>query len=770
MQNKEKLTFLETREKIEKTLEDLALIKDDIKLIDAAKLFFDEHFEELSPIEKATVYKMISRASFYNGKNSQAIEFAQKGIDVLSGSPLNEINIHLFASIANSYTKQGKLYQAIESYGKAFEIAALTEDLVIENVITNNIGNIYFSIQDYKNSIKTSLKCIDIIKKVKNKTRLFNISSIIVFINLASSYYAVGDYENVEYFKQKADHYYKEKFGESLKKHIDEISVLLYEKNKDYEKADKLFNEIFEYFKKEDAKSQMTSSLIKYGRNVVIRKEEEQNEENLKKLKERLKIILDIAMLRKNLRNISEAIMLLIDVNYLLKNDEKAYDYYIDYIENTNKYNKWYIREKENALGTHYGNKKVQKDQQLLDEVNLVTQLEKINIKKEEESVLRDYDEIYLVNEIIKKVEEKTKLKNSTNEETIDCLWAEIQNFKACDEIELMLFKGKYTEEKRIYYSGIEENFSKKTKEEENRCSKLFEISKNLEKHLVFSDINELRENLDEKDLELFDKNLEIKPTIFIKLHHDLKLLGIIKFQFNSFEIIDDRDIKILELITGRLNHFILFRLISYKQKFLEEKNNKLRLEIDKKESKIPNITHIDGMTELASMAAFNVRYPYLLRKAINNRELIILLFVKLNDINQFEILTELEKFKKTLKCTADFLKSEINLEDSVLSRYSEDIIILSKIFKTDESPRLFASEIYEKLVSLKEINTILGENLKDKFYFSVGASIHNVEDIKNNKKIIDTAYIQLVEAGNKEQEKLHIKFFDSFSKRSNDI
>lgn len=136
------------------------------------------------------IYNLLGIIEFYKGNMNKALDLYKLSIKALEkvGDFLNSIKPR--NNIANIYTQQGKLRQAMEYYKKCLNITKNREIANMQLILLNNIGSIYTTMHNYKKAIGY-LESASILAAEVEDANL----ELLTNINLSIIYLLSGNYE-----------------------------------------------------------------------------------------------------------------------------------------------------------------------------------------------------------------------------------------------------------------------------------------------------------------------------------------------------------------------------------------------------------------------------------------------------------------------------------------------------------------------------------------------------------------------------------------------
>lgn len=205
-----------------------------IEAEESYRYFFDDFKNKLP--DNLSIFDHICKCltwvykNLFNEYQDNAKEFYEEALGVYEKFlPKNHITIaeilnglaKFYSNIGEDLKKEDYCKKAIHYYELAFMETPLENDLYIADTC-NNMGAVYYELNDYAKSKETYEKALDIYRKLSSKNQsLMND----IFIRLGSVYNCLGEYENEKYCYIEAEEIYKYLFDDFKNKLPDNLSI-----------------------------------------------------------------------------------------------------------------------------------------------------------------------------------------------------------------------------------------------------------------------------------------------------------------------------------------------------------------------------------------------------------------------------------------------------------------------------------------------------------------------------------------------------------------
>lgn len=187
--------------------------------VDSSFIYADKIQASNSNLHKAFAYGIKSYLYQRRGDSISSKKYYKTAIDYLNKLKPSTEKTKLHAYLLNykglSEWKRGNLNAALEHYLKGKKLSVQVNDIIQIIKFNNNISLIYFDIQNYKLSIKTSRESDLLVNKYEKlyTTEQFENNKSNIYLNLGNSYwletYKTQKFDSATYFFQKAIIYSK---------------------------------------------------------------------------------------------------------------------------------------------------------------------------------------------------------------------------------------------------------------------------------------------------------------------------------------------------------------------------------------------------------------------------------------------------------------------------------------------------------------------------------------------------------------------------------
>jgi len=137
-----------------------------------------------------SVYNTLGLLMFFQNENEQAIQYYEKGMELVEASPPSNVFAELYNNISNSYRELSEYKKAIEFINKGIEINKALSDEQAEANLLVTLGNWFTELENYPEAIKKFELAFDIYFANEEHYGVAN-----CYTNIGNCHYHQGRYD-----------------------------------------------------------------------------------------------------------------------------------------------------------------------------------------------------------------------------------------------------------------------------------------------------------------------------------------------------------------------------------------------------------------------------------------------------------------------------------------------------------------------------------------------------------------------------------------------
>lgn len=756
----------------DKILDEIDVSTDFLSAQSIARKLIDYHYDKMDKSQRAKSYRQLARSSFFLGNDLDSIKYSNMGLEMLDEDKTNYIASRLYNNLAGSYARRNNYSLSINAYGKALEAAVISEKVIFENVIINNIGNLYILISDFEYALISFWKCIELFESnpEHKKDSIFKDGNVITNINIAICLSNIFQYERAAKYIEKVKALFEKETPEVFYTYVLDAEIKICEGLGQYDKADSIFNDVYRRYKEDNNMIELSKSLLRYVEMLL-----ERRKFDFKYIVKNLKAAENFSLKLKDNSTLSKIYLRFIDAYIRQKDNENIYKYYLKYLSHSEEVEKRYFKEQSSATKGQYEAIQIKSDKLLMDEARIKIEIERHRISEEKNVLESDYEMLRFINSVAAKIRVHDEFGKILQE-----LKKSIMQKIRVDEV--LIFSVNSASKTVTRYnikksSHIDINLEKDQKEKKNELES-FTFAIDETENVITEIIREKRAFIfDEASKELAEQGFENKHCLKSEISYESvinlpliineKVIGV--FSIYSFEkaAFTDREINLIKTLLP----YISIAVYNFQKETIlqEELANQLKLksDLERINSKLVYISELDGLTNVPNKRYFDMKYHYINRLVSEDENSAIAVYML--DIDRFKNYNDsyghLEG-DKVLQKIAQRLNDEFNSRDSVFARFGgEEFVAVQKSNNFEK-----VCKHAEKLRKLVEDMKIENENTEHGIItISIGLVFCKPDSVGESDRIISAADRLLYKAKKLGRNKVISKHIKSLSKRKTD-
>lgn len=276
------LSYNELREHISKLFTELNSPENHKKKLIICKKIISEKSVFLNHLEQADLFYITAKNAYYIHDTKESEHYCHKALEVLNFYDTDEfINnkiVFLYTAVYNILgtikIENGHIFDSIAYYGMGYEKSFLGNDIHLSNALLANICEALMHL----NMHQKSLKILNTIKHFATEnfdedTPYLKHSLANVTLNQSTCHAELGNLKKAKELYKEIPMYMDPNNVIAFRYPYLHLQSMITQKDDDYEKADELFDEVYDYYLRNQTPENSSKILIKYLIDYIKRKE-----------------------------------------------------------------------------------------------------------------------------------------------------------------------------------------------------------------------------------------------------------------------------------------------------------------------------------------------------------------------------------------------------------------------------------------------------------------------------------------------------------------
>lgn len=666
------------KEYIAEKLEALTYSRDPRGTLQEFLSFLDENYERMSTLERAELYYLIASYHYIMNNIKECRSYAEKALFHIDfESEIEDIlrykllKAKIYNSIAITYAKEGRIFQSAEDFTRSFENSIFCNDLILENQVLNNIGDIYLSVRAYPQAIEMFERVENRnVERHYNKKADYLLSSLFVDLNLGTCYANIGRLDKASQYLKKVDELIKTSDNPIFFLYRQDLRRAILEAQGDYEGSDEIGLMFYDKFLNSEDGPGFCDELLGYLKDLILRPDPD-----YKLIKFKLDKIK--SYIENNGTSSQRLLFRSVYFNVLLGIGEKSAvkDYIPVYEDMVNGILENFDRERGMAVIEQYESLLIRHEHISVDENQMIAEFYRHSVQKEREEYKKDYEKLKLINSVARAARSSSDFK--LNLLRIMAAYRESLPLSRID-----VWAVSYSDSDRYNHYILRDQ---EGAVEEECC-----------------DLLDMPSALDERDE--FEEGSWPEPgvrTLYLSLELNKVVMGAIAYQLEEGREFTQELRDVLKSATD----FITLGIFSYRKSETIEweggRQDELRRELEGVNIKLKAIIDKDGLTGIPNRRYFESKYPYISRLAINSNSKMAIYIVDIDNFKGYNDTYGHLKGDETLKDVAKAMYESFPTEKAVFARYGGEEFYGMALINDEDCAKKAARNLVEAVRSL---------------------------------------------------------------------
>lgn len=655
------------REYIAEKLESLTYNSDPHGTMHEFMSFLDQNYERMNTFERAELYYLIASYHYLMNNIKESRSYAEKALfhidfenDIDDILRYKLLKARIYNTIAITYSKEGKIFQSAEDFTRSFENSIFCNDLILENQVLNNIGDIYLSVGAHS-------QAIEMFERVENRNveRNYNkqvdyvLSSLFVYLNLGTCYTNIGRLDKAKQYLKRVDNLIKASDNPIFFLYRQDLKRCILEAEGDYEKSDEIGLMFIDKFLNTEEGIVLCDEMLSYLRDLSLRPEPD-----LVHLKSRLEKIKNYIETKG-----TDSQRILFSTTYfnvLIGLGEKSAvkDYMPIYEDVVSGILENFDRERGMAVIEQYESLLIRHEHISVDENQMIAEFYRHSVQKEKEEYKRDYEKLKLINSVARAARNSRDLKLNLLK-----IMAAYRESLPLSRIHLWVVSCDDTERYTHYLVKKSDDV---VKEEVCQLPQLPSLVLEMMQNSSLSNYSGMEDMDFGRDEEggLTTGSEAGHSTYYLRLELNTVVMGVIAYQMEEDEELTQELKDVLRSATD----FITLGIFSFKKsrtiEWESRNQEELRKELEGVNVKLKAIIDRDGLTGIPNRRYFESKYPYISRLALNEDSKLAIFIVDIDDFKAYNDSKGHLEGDEILKRVARAMYDSFPKEKAVFARY----------------------------------------------------------------------------------------------------
>lgn len=672
------------REYIAEKLDSLAHNSDPHGTMNEFMNFLDENYERMDTFDRAELYYLIASYHYLLNNIKESRSYAEKALFHIDFE--NEIDdiirykllkARIYNTIAITYSKEGKIFQSAEDFTRSFENSIFCNDLLLENQVLNNIGDIYLNVGAHSQAIEMFERLENRnVERNYNKKVDYVLSSLFVYLNLGTCYTHIGRLDKAKHYLKLADNLIENSDNPIFHLYRQDLKRLILEAEGEYEKSDEIGLLFFDNFMSAEEGVVLCEEMLSYLKDLGDRPKPD-----YPALKSKMDLIMAYIEEKgtDEQRILFRTLYFKVLINMGDKNAVKEYlPIYEDVIggilEN-------FDRERGLAIIEQYESLMIRHEHISVDENQMIAEFYRHSVQKEKEEYKKDYEKLKLINSVARAARSS-------------------RDFK----VNLLKIIAAYREGlplKRIDLWIVDYN--------DADLYKHYVVNKGeaqvMEESCHLPQMNSLVLDLMQNHKKMGYVIAKSTKNFYLPLELKNVVMGAISYQIDDEADFTMENREVLKSATD----FITLGIFSHKKSNTiewESKNQEeLRKDLEKVNVKLKSIVDKDGLTGIPNRRYFESKYPYISRLAINSSSKLAVFIVDVDSFKAYNDRYGHLEGDKVLKQVALVMNDIFPSDRAVFARYGGEEFYGVAVISEDEEAKKIAKGMVEAVRDMNIAN-----------------------------------------------------------------
>lgn len=685
------------REYIAEKLESLTYNSDPHGTMQEFMTFLDENYERMNTFERAELYYLIASYHYIMNNIKESRSYAEKALfhidfenDIDDIIRYKLLKAKIYNTIAITYSKEGKIFQSAEDFTRSFENSIFCNDLLLENQVLNNIGDIYLSVGAHA-------QAIEMFERVENRNveRNYNrkvdymLSSLFVYLNLGTCYTNIGRLDRAKHYLKKVDNLIKSSDNPIFFLYRQDLKRCIVEAEGNFKESDEIGLMFFDKFISSEEGVVLCDEMLSYLKDLRFRPKADYASLKLKldKVKDYIETK-GTESQRILFRSIYFGVLIRLGEKSAVKDYLPIYEDVVSgLLEN-------YDRERGMAVIDQYESLLIRHEHISVDENQMIAEFYRHSVQKEKEEYKKDYEKLKLINSVAR----AARSSRDFNVNLLRIMAAYRQNL-ALSRIDVWVLSYSHTDKYNHYYleqgaKVVEEEFC------EHPCmpSLVLDLMQGSRQpsYSQVEAMSELEHGEGRAGNEEPGDN-----TLYLCLELNKVVIGAIAYRMEEGTELSQELRDVLRSATD----FITLGIFSHKKSSIIEwetrNQEELRKELEEVNVKLKAIIDKDGLTGIPNRRYFESKYPYISRLALNAGSKLAMFIVDIDNFKAFNDRHGHLEGDRILKEVARAMHESFPEERAVFARYGGEEFYGMAVIDDESYARKVAKNLVEAVRNL---------------------------------------------------------------------